>query len=41
MTLGIAEVPKSMVHVAAIATSAAVMGLCVFLAKQSRARLDA
>ncbi|MFD1210617.1 DUF5058 family protein [Arthrobacter sp. GCM10027362] len=36
MALGVAEVPKSMVHVLALATSAAVMGLCVFLGRSPK-----
>ncbi|NKX53007.1 DUF5058 family protein [Arthrobacter mobilis] len=36
MALGIAEVPKSMVHVYALATSAAVMGLCAFVGRNPK-----
>ena len=34
LTLALAEVPKSPIHVLALAVSAAVMGICLFLAKR-------
>ncbi|MCG2620900.1 DUF5058 family protein [Arthrobacter sp. I2-34] len=36
MALGAAEVPKSSIHVLALGTSAAVMGVCIFLGKRPK-----
>lgn len=36
-SLGVAELPKSGVHVLTVAASAAVMGMCLFLAKRLQA----